>query len=316
MSGSLIQMKGKASIIILSLVLASSLFAGIETSPRFYSLPVVEIEEILSRWLIDSGFDVSRSSPEGGRVRLRGLKGSESWEIILMPHSPLASEISVKFTRHDQPDRTRPEDLWAYLEGYLKGIPSERKNLNRDAPASVLSQMESVVCIRARVENEPIQFSGFIVDKKGSIISTAHDLKGIQEMTVILNNGQEFKGRLVKMDPYRDLILIHIDSKFNSSISLAKGRTLLGVGEKVYSVGCPVNHQERIRSGIVDGPPRRVKNLPLWQVDMETLPGSSGSPVFDIKGNLVGVVKGRYRGTDSVGFLIPLVTVIEFLREK
>jgi len=43
--------------------------------------------------------------------------------------------------------------------------------------------------------------------------------------------------------------------------------------------------------------------------------GSSGSPVFDAQGNLVAIVKGRYRGTESVGFLIPLATIIESAKE-
>jgi serine protease Do len=48
---------------------------------------------------------------------------------------------------------------------------------------------------------------------------------------------------------------------------------------------------------------------------MEIYPGSSGSPVFDGEGNLVAVVKGRHRGTDSVGFLIPFETIVEFAKD-
>ena len=55
---------------------------------------------------------------------------------------------------------------------------------------------------------------------------------------------------------------------------------------------------------------------PLWQVTMETLPGSSGSPVFDTAGRLVAMVRGRYRGTESVGFLTPWDTMKEFLQGK
>jgi len=48
---------------------------------------------------------------------------------------------------------------------------------------------------------------------------------------------------------------------------------------------------------------------------MKIHPGSSGSPVFDEHGNLAAIVTGRYRGTDSVGFLIPFETLMEFLKE-
>ena len=52
-----------------------------------------------------------------------------------------------------------------------------------------------------------------------------------------------------------------------------------------------------------------------WRVMlMEILPGSSGGPVFDREGNFVGMVKGRFRGAGKVGFLIPLETIIEFVK--
>jgi serine protease Do len=49
---------------------------------------------------------------------------------------------------------------------------------------------------------------------------------------------------------------------------------------------------------------------------MKTLPGGSGSPVFDGEGKLVAMVKGRYRGTDIVGFLTPLDIMRQFLDER
>jgi serine protease Do len=59
-----------------------------------------------------------------------------------------------------------------------------------------------------------------------------------------------------------------------------------------------------------------MNNAPLLQVIMKTLPGGSGSPVFDGEGKLVAMVKGRYRGTDIVGFLTPLDIMRQFLDER
>ncbi len=303
-------------IFILTLVLASSsLSAGPESPLRLYPFPISELEKIVSDWLIDSGFEVSQTSSEIGQVRLKALKGNESWHLILRPYSPLASYVTAEYAINGQPDLVKLNELWSYLERYSRGLASGIKNIDQGIPAAVLYHSESVVCIKAKSGSTPLQFSGFIINKKGLIVSTAHSLKGIHEVLVIMNNSQELKGHLVKMDSYRDLILIDINRKVNSSISFTKARNLLGIGEKVYSIGCPLNHQGRVLSGIIDRLLKQENKLPLWQVDMETLPGSSGSPVFDAKGNLVGIVKGRFRGTDSVGFLIPLETVIEFLRD-
>jgi serine protease Do len=306
------------SILVFFLLLASPpLFADNESSQRLCPLPMVEAEKILFDWLVDSGFDVSKTSPERDQIFLLGLKGSESWEMILRPYSPLASYLRMKYTVNGQPQQGKLDELWAYLEGYSRGQRSERKDFEKEVPPKVLSQSQSVVCIKAKVEQGEIQFSGFIVDKKGLIVSTAHDLKDAQEISAILHNGQKLKGDLVKIDYHRDLILIDIKYKLNSSVSL-KGRKLLKNGEKVYSIGYPFNfnYQRMVHFGIIDGPPRSVDHLPLWKVEMETLPGSSGGPVFDAQGNLVAIVKGRYRGTETVGFLIPLDTILEFLREK
>ena len=304
------------SILVFFLLLASlPLYADNENSQKLCPLPMVEVEKILFDWLVDSGFNVSKTSPEGDQIFLLGLKGSERWEMILRPFSPLASYLRMKYTVNGQPQQGKLDELWAYLEGYTKDHHSERKDFEQKIPPPVLSQNQSVVCIKAKVEQGEIQFSGFIVDKKGLIISTAHDLKAVQEISVILHNGQKLKGDLVKIDYHRDLILIDINFKLNSSISLKGGRFLKN-GEKVYSIGYPFNLQRTVHSGMIDGPPRLVDHLPLWRVEMETLPGSSGSPVFDVQGNLVAIVKGRYRGTETVGFLIPLDTILEFLKEK
>jgi serine protease Do len=305
------------AILILNLFLTPpSLLAEQKGSLKSYPLPIVEAEGVLSGWLMQSGFDVSRSSFETGTVRLIGLKEEESWEIVLSSRSPLASSVQAQFTLKGQPDPAKLEALGIFLEGYLKGTDGEEKNSRQGVPARVLSKRDSVVCIKAREKSEPIQFSGFIVDGRGFILATAHDLKRVEEIRVTLSSGQEFKGDLIKIDSNRDLTLMDVHFLFPSFISLEQRRDLLGRGEKVYSIGCPDRQPGVIHAGHIRGPLQQIDGLPLWQVEMEILPGSSGSPVFDAEGNLVGVVKGRYRGTETVGFLIPLETVIEFLKER
>jgi serine protease Do len=153
------------------------------------------------------------------------------------------------------------------------------------------------------------------VDAQGLVLSTIHDVETFHDIKVTLYDGREITGDVIKKDINLDLALIDIGSGVEHAISLAEGRNILGMGERVYSVGCPVNLVGSVFAGIINGPPRRVNELTYWQVNMEIHPGSSGSPVFDVQGNLVGIVKGRYRGTQSIGFLIPLETIIAFVKE-
>ncbi|MEW5801065.1 MAG: S1C family serine protease [bacterium] len=348
---------------IVPLILAGAVFlAGAAQPPdlsKAYPFPLLEMEEVISRWLLHNNFEVARTPLKGGQVRLGAVREDQKWQITLKPRSPLASEVHAEYTRQEgQPDPAANKELWDHLRRYAQDPSAEREDFG--VPAQVLSQGTSVVCIRAGRdgtgqdgagwhgtrqdgagqngagqgksgcdgagqdkseqnragrETKPIQFSGFIIDRDGFILATAHDLEGIHEVRVILDNGRELKGSIRKIDHDRDLALISVGAKFDTFIPLARGRNILDIGEKVYSIGWPLNLRGTVHAGFINGPPRKVNTLPLWQVNMEILPGSSGSPVFDARGQIVAVVKGRYRGTDSVGFLIPLGTVREFLRE-
>ena len=304
-------------ILVAILVTGAAAIAETEVSPRHWPFPLFELEAVLSQWLESNGFEVTHLPLPSGGMELVGNKEKQVWQIHLTPHSPLATEIRTSCTSGGQSDRgATVQELWSYLSEYTADQFSLRKDVNQSVPTPVLANGESVVCIRAERDGETVQFSGFFIDRRGLILSTAHDLKGNQTITVTLHNGVEISGHLVGIDHYRDLALIEVRMMASAFLSPARGRDLLREHERLYLIGCPMNHRGAVRSGFVEGPPRRADNLPLWQVSMEILPGSSGSPVFDADGTLVAVTKGRFRGKDSIGFLIPLPTVMEFLRKK
>ncbi len=282
---------------------------------RVLPVPMIEVEQVLSQWLFDSGFKVLREEKEGPEVLLKGSKENEVWEVILQPSSPLASRVKPRYLINGQSSPDKVAILWNFLDGYLKESQTEKMTFFEEVPHKIKSKMETIVCIKVHQGQEEIQFTGFGIDTKGIILSTAHDLRGMHEVLVFLHDGKVLKGSLIKIDPQRDLTLIDVRSRLNGSVSLAKGRKHLQKGERVFAIGCP-NHARSFLPGTIEGDLRQVNNLPLYQTEMEIRPGSSGSPVFDVEGNLVGLVKGRYRGLSSKGFLIPLTTLLEFLKEK
>jgi len=295
------------------------LTADTQENPVSLSLPVVETEKIITRYLTDSGFEVVQKSPGSGQVKIFALKGNENWQILLKPHSPLSCDLLAAYTLNGKADESKLNELLSYIDNYSKSSGyslEERMDLPAGLPAAVLSQMPLVACIETMKKNDLTQFTGFVIDTDGLIISTAHDLEDDEEFKVTFNDGKELKGHLIKIDYFRDLSLIKVNSKFKSSVSMWNERNLLKFGEKVYSVTCPIHDKETIHTGIIDKPIGFVNNLPLFQVEMKIFPGSSGSPVFDAQGKLLGVVKGRYRGTNSNGFIIPRETVIDFFTKK
>jgi serine protease Do len=300
------------SLILLSFLIAFPAGGGGE-SFRLYPVPLLEMENILSRWMHESGYRVSKSGSLASAIKLRGIRENESWHIVLQSHSPLFSSLEAEYLLNGRANSQRIRDLWVFLDDYVAKNTPVKETGDMEIPPFLL-RIDSMVCLRATSGNSPIQFSGFVVDKKGVIISTAHDLDNVERINVMLSDGRNLPGRLMKKDRHRDLALIRVKFRFASSVNLNEGRKLLEEGEKIYALTCSEG-ERRILSGLIAGPVRYSENLPLWQVEMETPLGSSGSPVFNREGKMVAMIKGRYRGIPSIGFLIPLETVVKFLNE-
>ena len=169
------------------------------------------------------------------------------------------------------------------------------------------------VCIYAAGQDREIQLTGFIVDRGGLILCTAHDLELGQTVSIALFDGREISGTVSKLQHLVDVALIETVVALDSAVDLQQGRFMLSSGDQLFSITCPNGRSAGIEAGFIDGPPRRVSGMPLWQARMHIDHGSSGSPVFDSRGRLTAMVKGRFRGTDAIGFLIPFETLLNFL---
>jgi serine protease Do len=313
-------MKIRTSMALLMLTLAAAVPIEAVTSDateNWFAMPMTELEEVVTDWLDRNGYQTYRVSPTYQKfdqtLKLVGEKAGSELYITLTPQSPLATSIGIDY--ENPRDVRQAEALQRHLQGYI-GLPNERsQSLNPVIPDVVRSHMHAVVCIYANHGHEDIQLSGFIIDSNGWIVCTAHDLNPRQAVSVLLYNDREVSGQVKKLDTARDLALIQTRSPLPDSISLRNGRYLLRNGDGLFAVTCPNSGTNGIHHGILDGPPRRVNGLPLWQARIHIDPGSSGSPVFDGHGRLTAIVKGRYRGTNSIGFLIPFETLLHFLEK-
>jgi S1-C subfamily serine protease len=305
-------------LIIFSVGVLASLCVSTYAVPdrQIYPLPNTETEEVVVHWLQRMGYHLRRSAIDNHGVRLYAQKGARGWQITLRPHSPLATRVKATHTVDGTADPSRLPRLWTLLDGHMKTVTGQPAQDRQTMPANILSKSESVVCIYVGYPKETLQISGFIIDRKGLIICTAHGLKDIQQpLTVALRDGRELPGWVVKMDRRFDLSLVDVKTELDAPILLSGGRDLVGDPERLFNIVCATHSNGSILSGAVSGPPRKTNNQLLWQVNMQIHPGSSGSPVFDLQGNLVAVVKGRYRGADTVGFLIPFGSLMKFMSD-
>lgn len=277
--------------------------------------PVTEtLHEVVS-WMNDSGLTVEQKTLPGGNVVVTGTRKSKDvgkWLVMVSPYSALGSEVSVEIT--GEVDESLLTELKTVLEsGHVGGM--QDSFAASVLPSPILSQIENVACIHAESGTRSVQFSGFFIDNEGLVLSTAHDLLEHERVKVMSNTGLFYEGDVVKADFERDLALIRVDATKEEIVRVGEGRNLLAVGERIYSIGCPMNMRGTIHTGFINGPPRKVGKYFLWQAGLEVQPGGSGSPVFDKDGSLVGVVKGRHREAGDLGFILPLEAIVDFLQE-
>ncbi|MBU0994976.1 MAG: serine protease [Proteobacteria bacterium] len=299
------------------LVIAPALLQATEGpgQPLIFPLPANELKDVIVKWFEKSGYQVESSLAGMGCVKISALNGDDRFDIYLMPDSPLAVHLRFEKTGALNTKNALLQDIHKYANGASQ-TPDEKSNpLSEPVPDIISEKMKSIVCIKStrNDKDEEDQFSGFIIDTEGLILSTAHGLENVSNVTVIFYDGREATGEIIRSDFSSDLALIHTDQRTPHFVPLSNGRGLPEMGEKLYAAGCPDNHGVAVYSGVIDGPPVKVNGLPLFQVNMPTYPGSSGSPVFDKNGHFVSIVKARFRGTDSIGFLIPLSTLKAFL---
>lgn len=274
--------------------------------------PAAESVALFCRWLEASGFEVESIPGEGGEWTVIGRRAQERWTIRVEPDSPLASRIDAERTARGEADPDALTALAAALDAYAREAGGGGEAV---VPKAVSDRRAAVVCLDAPGPGGAIRFSGFVVNRAGLVLSTAHDLDGVREVGVLLMSGERRRGRIVRRDPERDLSLIDIGDEIGHYVSLESGRNLLEPRETVFSIGCPGGRPGAVTRGVVEGSMRNSGGQRLWPVAMETRRGGSGGPVFDARGNPVGVVKGRLRGTTTGGFVIPMGTVVDFLRK-
>ncbi len=289
-----------------------------EKNEKTFPIPVGTAEKAVVNWLETEGFRIHRTHINQHRTYIRAEKEDHHWHIEISPQSALASHIRAHFAGPEPADNIHDiyQPLWYQIsqEVTSSNWPDQDNSQNR-IPNQILRHARSVVCMRDQSNGKMTQVSGFFLHgKKGLILSTAHGLTDFQGLTIFLDNGQEIKGQVFSLDKKLDLSLILTESKSNDAILLTESRNFLNLGDQLYTIGCSANCSVKVKSGTINAPPKRANNQFLWQVQMEILPGDSGSPVFDEKGRLVAVVKGRHRVMKEVGFLIPMETVITFIK--
>ena len=164
--------------------------------------------------------------------------------------------------------------------------------------------------------------SGFMVSGDGYILTNNHVVEKADEITVTLLDKEEFKAKVVGTDPKTDIALIKInDGKKLPYVVLGDSESL-EVGEWVFAIGNPFGLGHTITAGIVSAKGRIIGSGPyddFIQTDASINPGNSGGPLFNRKGEVVGINTAIIQGGQGIGFATPIhlaKSILGQLKEK
>lgn len=160
-----------------------------------------------------------------------------------------------------------------------------------------------------RPHKERGQGSGFIISDEGYIFTNNHVVAGADEIKVKLSDGREFKGTLKGADEKLDLALIKISTKEHLPLAPLGDSDAIEVGEWVMAIGNPFGLAQTVTAGIVSAKGRWIGSGPyddFIQTDASINPGNSGGPLFNMKGEVIGINAAIIQGGQGIGFAIPI----------
>lgn len=192
------------------------------------------------------------------------------------------------------------EDIYSMAVNQVVGVNSEAKtNIFGQSTASAVSG------------------SGFIVSADGYIVTNYHVIQYADQygytLTVMLHDGKSYPAKIIGYDQDNDIAVIKIDATGLSAAKIGDNKKMK-VGDKVYAVGNPLGELDyTMTNGIVSALDRVIQvdettSINMFQIDAAVNAGNSGGPLYNSKGEVVGIVSAKYASTgiEGLGFAIPI----------
>ncbi len=162
--------------------------------------------------------------------------------------------------------------------------------------------------------------SGFIISSDGYIVTNNHVIKDADEIIVRLSDRSSYIATLVGADPRSDVALLKVEAENLPVLKMGSGEKLR-VGEWVLAIGSPFGFEHSATAGIVSAKGRSLPSenyVPFIQTDVAINPGNSGGPLFNMRGEVVGInsqIYSRTGGFMGLSFAIPIEMAMEVVEQ-
>ncbi len=251
----------------------------------------------------------------GCRVLGRVLRATEQVLFVDVGYDVLKVPVAAVL-RREAADGSRVggvvhEQLWSRAE-----LPE------RSVAEGARAMGEAVV----KVEAAGGQGSGFVTHAAGWVVTNFHVVEREVEVDVVVfaagKNGYEprtvRKCKVAAVNPEMDLALVKMEPPADLPLKtiFLGDSDAMQVGDTVYAIGAPIGLDRTVSSGIISVTNRTFAGRCHFQITTPINPGNSGGPLFNLRGEVVGVNSAGYRGFQGLNFAIPSKYVIDFLSNR
>ena len=198
------------------------------------------------------------------------------------------------------------------------------------SPAQVYQRnVDSVVAISVTVRTQNFgqvmegssSGTGFILTEDGYVVTNYHVVEGGTSVSVTMNDGTKLEAQVVGADSTNDVAVLKVEAQNLPAVTLGSSAELT-VGDMVVAIGNPLGELNATQTvGYVCGKDREVTTggtiINMIQTDAAINPGNSGGPLFNMKGEVIGITTAKYSGTTSsgasiegIGFAIPIDDIL------
>lgn len=159
----------------------------------------------------------------------------------------------------------------------------------------------------------PVQCSGCVVDRRGIVLTTAHQMDGLTEARGKLPDGTSFPLSTLAVDNALDAALLQADRTLPTAVRIGNADSLR-LGAPLVSLSTPLNLEFSLVRGVVSSLSRTYRGVPVVQAELNASPGSSGGPVFDADGLLVGMLLGKLNDQPWLSVVLPVNQLAPLLK--
>ena len=176
----------------------------------------------------------------------------------------------------------------------------------------------AIVAIDAAIPQGTSSGTGCIIDSKGTILTSSHVIANSDDITVTISNGETYKAEVVRLSGMNsDLALLKINTHKPLKTIIIGNSKNIKVGQKVLAIGNPFGFSGTLTQGIVSRIDYKRNKI---QTDAAINPGSSGGPLLNTSGEVIGINQAIYNPDNNtsnigIGFAIPINSVRQIIAE-